>query len=137
MASDLHVSTIGELWPIPLKKFETLYGDQQGQLVWKLCRGIDEETVKDRKNAKSVSCGKTFYGPHRNLKTMEIVQYWLNQLASELTERLQGDCILNDRLPELLTVSRHHYLRQASPFMFLSSLALLLLFLLLLLLSEM
>jgi hypothetical protein len=58
----------------------------------------------DRRLAKSVSCGKTFYG-HNNLLSMEQVHTWLRQLTGELTERLRKDADLHARIPQLLTVS--------------------------------
>lgn len=101
---DLGCSTIGEVVQTPLASLRALYGDADADWLFKLVRGVDGDTVEDRRLAKSVSCGKTFYG-HNNLRSMEQVHTWLRQLAGELAERLRKDADLHARIPQLLTVS--------------------------------
>ncbi len=101
---DLQCTTIGEVVQTPLAQLQSLYGADTADWLFKLVRGVDEDQVEDRRLAKSVSCGKTFYG-HNNLRSLEQVLTWLKQLAGELTERLRGDASMNERIPQLLTVS--------------------------------
>jgi DNA polymerase eta len=104
VARDLQATTIGEVVQAPQRRLEQLYGESTAEWLWHLVRGVDGEKVEDRANAKSIGCGKTFYG-RNNLRSLEQVHRWLAQLAGELTERLASDAELNERVPQLLTVS--------------------------------
>jgi DNA polymerase eta len=101
---DLDCSTIGEVVERPLSRLEALYGESDAAWLFKLVRGVDDDSVEDRRLAKSVSCGKTFFG-NNNLREMEQIHRWLRQLAGELTQRLRRDAELHARIPQLLTVS--------------------------------
>lgn len=103
VARDLQATTIGEVVAVPQRRLEQLYGEATAEWLWHLVRGQDGEKVEDRAHAKSVGCGKTFY--RNNLASFEQVHRWLTQLACELTERLAADAELNERVPQLVTVS--------------------------------
>jgi hypothetical protein len=67
-------------------------------------QGKDDEEVKPRTLPKSISCGKTFRG-HSALTSLTAVHSWLQQLATELQERLEADRRDHQRMPSQLTVS--------------------------------
>lgn len=46
--------------------------DCTAQWVWRICRGLDDDIVEDRKLPKSLSCGKTFYS-RNNLRSLDEV----------------------------------------------------------------
>jgi DNA polymerase eta len=76
----LGISTVGELASQPLPRLEQLFGNSTALWLWKISRGMDEDKVEDRKLAKSLSCGKTFYG-RTSLRTFKEVERWLLELA--------------------------------------------------------
>ncbi|CAF98622.1 unnamed protein product, partial [Tetraodon nigroviridis] len=91
----LPLGSVGELFSsLPIGKIQWLYD---------LCRGVDFEAVKPRQLPKSIGCSKNFPGK-TSLATKEQVQYWLNQLALELEERLTKDREANGRVAKMLTV---------------------------------
>ena len=55
-----------------------------------ICQGIDHEPVRIRTIPKSISCGKNFPGREK-LNTAQKVLHWLNELGSEIIERLEID----------------------------------------------
>jgi DNA polymerase eta len=67
-------------------------------------QGKDDEEVKPRTLPKSISCGKTFRGASA-LTGLTAVHGWLQQLATELQERLEADRRDHQRMPSQLTVS--------------------------------
>jgi hypothetical protein len=68
-----------------------------------IARGVEEEPVRVRALPKSHSCSKTFTG--RNMiTTIQQAQKWLDELASELFERIDADRDENGRIPTLLTI---------------------------------
>ncbi len=103
VARDLEATTIGEIVAVPQRRLEQLYGESTAEWLWHLVRGVDGEKVEDRATAKSIGCGKTYY--RNNLKSFDQIHRWLAQLAGELVERLASDAELNERIPQLLTVS--------------------------------
>ena len=58
--------------------------------LYEVCRGIDNEKVKERHLAESVGCSKNFTGGNC-LDTRTKVSYWMRQLATELVERLEKE----------------------------------------------
>ncbi|KAL4428594.1 hypothetical protein ABPG77_008906 [Micractinium sp. CCAP 211/92] len=102
--SELGIGTVGELASTPLPRLEAVFGEKDAQLLAALARGITDDTVEERKLAKSVSCGKTFRG-RQALRDLHAVHTWLLELAGELSERIEADREDNNRVPTLLTVS--------------------------------
>jgi DNA polymerase eta len=73
-------------------------------LFFNLLQGKDDDEVKPRTLPKSISCGKTFRGASA-LTGLTAVHSWLQQLATELQERLEADRREHQRIPSQLTVS--------------------------------
>ncbi|XP_017283968.1 DNA polymerase eta [Kryptolebias marmoratus] len=99
----LGVENMGDLTRFSQAELGHHFGDKTGPWLYDLCRGIEFEPVKPRQLPKSIGCSKTFPGKTA-LTTTEQVQYWLQQLALELEERLTKDREANGRVAKLLTV---------------------------------
>ncbi|KAL4434375.1 hypothetical protein ABPG75_000816 [Micractinium tetrahymenae] len=102
--SELGIETVGELAATPLPRLEAVFGEKDAQWLAALARGVTDDSVEERKLAKSISCGKTFRG-RQALRDLDVVHSWLLELGGELNERLEADREANNRLPTLLTVS--------------------------------
>ncbi|XP_051471474.1 DNA polymerase eta isoform X2 [Apus apus] len=74
--------------------------------LYDLCRGIEEEPVKNRYLPQSIGCSKNFPG-RTALATQKEVQHWLLQLALELESRLSKDRSQNHRVARQLMVVIH------------------------------
>lgn len=72
--------------------------------MYNIARGIDLEPVTPRLIPESIGCCKNFPGLNA-LKTITVIKQWLNELASEIAERLAKDIEKNKRRAKLLTVS--------------------------------
>ncbi|KAK9915303.1 hypothetical protein WJX75_007291 [Coccomyxa subellipsoidea] len=99
----LGITSVGELSAVPLRRLEAVCGHADALWLHRLSRGIDDEEVKERQLAQSISCGKTFRG-HTALKAFPAVHKWLGELGHELEERIAADRAENERVPRLLTV---------------------------------
>ncbi|XP_059215380.1 DNA polymerase eta [Centropristis striata] len=99
----LEIENMGDLTRFSQAQLAQHFGDKTGQWLYDLCRGIEFEAVKPRQLPKSIGCSKNFPGK-TSLATKEQVQYWLQQLALELEERLTKDREVNGRVAKLLTV---------------------------------
>ncbi|NXD36671.1 POLH polymerase, partial [Copsychus sechellarum] len=86
----LGVEYIGELTQFSETELQTHFGDKTGSWLYDLCRGIEEEPVKNRYLPQSIGCSKNFPGKSA-LATQKAVQHWLLQLALELESRLNKD----------------------------------------------
>ncbi|XP_074674294.1 DNA polymerase eta isoform X2 [Strix aluco] len=71
--------------------------------LYDLCRGIEDEPVKNRYLPQSIGCSKNFPG-RTALATQKEVQHWLLQLALELESRLIKDRSQNHRVAKQLMV---------------------------------
>lgn len=58
--------------------------------LYQLSLGFDDEAVTPRQLPKSIGCNKNFNGPEA-LRTKEKVKFWINQLSTEVVERIQRD----------------------------------------------
>ncbi|NXW78232.1 POLH polymerase, partial [Hirundo rustica] len=99
----LGVEYIGELTQFSETELQTHFGDKTGSWLYDLCRGIEEEPVKDRYLPQSIGCSKNFPGKLA-LATQKAVQHWLLQLALELESRLNKDRSQNHRVARQLMV---------------------------------
>uniref|UniRef100_A0A665X2Y5 DNA polymerase eta n=1 Tax=Echeneis naucrates TaxID=173247 RepID=A0A665X2Y5_ECHNA len=99
----LGIENMGDLTQFSQADLGQHFGEKTGQWLYDLCRGIDFEAVKPRQLPKSIGCSKNFPGK-TSLATKQQVQYWLQQLALELEERLTKDREVNGRVAKLLTV---------------------------------
>ncbi|TRZ25142.1 hypothetical protein HGM15179_001950 [Zosterops borbonicus] len=99
----LGVEYIGELTQFSETELRTHFGDKTGSWLYDLCRGIEEEPVKNRYLPQSIGCSKNFPGKSA-LATQKAVQHWLLQLALELESRLEKDRSQNHRVARQLMV---------------------------------
>ncbi|NXO20868.1 POLH polymerase, partial [Cisticola juncidis] len=99
----LGVEYIGELTQFSETELQTHFGDKTGSWLYDLCRGIEEEPVKNRYLPLSIGCSKNFPGKSA-LATQKAVQHWLLQLALELESRLNKDRSQNRRVARQLMV---------------------------------
>ncbi|NXY21353.1 POLH polymerase, partial [Atrichornis clamosus] len=99
----LGVEYIGELTQFSETELQTHFGDKTGSWLYDLCRGIEEEPVKNRYLPQSIGCSKNFPG-RTALATQKAVQHWLLQLALELESRLNKDRSQNHRVARQLMV---------------------------------
>ncbi|NWS44905.1 POLH polymerase, partial [Probosciger aterrimus] len=99
----LGVEYIGELTQYSETELQTHFGDKTGSWLYYLCRGIEEEPVKNRYLPQSIGCSKNFPGKTA-LATQKEVQHWLLQLALELESRLIKDRSQNHRVAKQLMV---------------------------------
>ncbi|NXF04734.1 POLH polymerase, partial [Smithornis capensis] len=99
----LGVEYIGQLTQFTETELQTHFGDKTGSWLYDLCRGIEEEPVKNRYLPQSIGCSKNFPG-RAALATQKAVQHWLLQLALELESRLNKDRSQNHRVARQLMV---------------------------------
>ncbi|NXE22274.1 POLH polymerase, partial [Ardeotis kori] len=99
----LGVEYIGELTQFSETELQTHFGDKTGSWLYDLCRGIEDEPVKNRYLPQSIGCSKNFPG-RTALATQKEVQHWLLQLALELESRLTKDRSQNHRVAKQLMV---------------------------------
>ncbi|NXA19060.1 POLH polymerase, partial [Ibidorhyncha struthersii] len=99
----LGVEYIGQLTQYSETELQTHFGDKTGSWLYDLCRGIEEEPVKNRYLPQSIGCSKNFPGKTA-LATQKEVQHWLLQLALELESRLIKDRSQNHRVAKQLMV---------------------------------
>ncbi|NXG68981.1 POLH polymerase, partial [Baryphthengus martii] len=99
----LGVEYIGELTQFSETELQTHFGDKTGSWLYDLCRGIEDEPVKNRHLPQSIGCSKNFPG-RTALATRKEVQHWLLQLALELESRLIKDRSQNQRVAKQLMV---------------------------------
>ncbi|XP_050750115.1 DNA polymerase eta [Gymnogyps californianus] len=99
----LGVEYIGQLTQFSETELQTHFGDKTGSWLYDLCRGIEEEPVKNRYLPQSIGCSKNFPGKTA-LATQKEVQHWLLQLALELESRLVKDRSQNHRVAKQLMV---------------------------------
>ncbi|XP_029891695.1 DNA polymerase eta isoform X2 [Aquila chrysaetos chrysaetos] len=99
----LGVENIGQLTQFSETELQTHFGDKTGSWLYDLCRGIEDEPVKNRYLPQSIGCSKNFPGKTA-LATQKEVQHWLLQLALELESRLTKDRSQNHRVAKQLMV---------------------------------
>ncbi|NWX91028.1 POLH polymerase, partial [Nothoprocta pentlandii] len=97
------VEYIGQLTRISEAELQTHFGDKPGSWLYELCRGIEDEPVKNRHLAQSIGCSKNFPGKTA-LATQKEVQHWILQLSLELECRLIKDRSQNQRVAKQLMV---------------------------------
>lgn len=71
--------------------------------LYKIARGIELEPVTVRLVSKSIGCCKKFPG-RTALVSCEDVQYWVNELSNEITDRLNKDLEENNRKAKHMVV---------------------------------
>ncbi|KAL1537541.1 DNA-directed DNA polymerase [Salvia divinorum] len=104
----LGVNTVGDLLQFSEEKLQEHHGINTGTWLWNIARGICGDQVEGRLLPKSHGSGKTFPG-RQALKKFSTVQKWLNELCSELSERLLRDLEQNKRIARTLTLHASAY----------------------------
>ncbi|XP_064014853.1 DNA polymerase eta isoform X2 [Pogoniulus pusillus] len=99
----LGIEYIGQLTQFSETELQTHFGDKTGSWLYDLCRGIEDEPVKNRYLPQSIGCSKNFPG-RTALATQKEVQHWLLQLALELESRLIKDRSQHNRVAKQLMV---------------------------------
>ncbi|KAJ8044503.1 DNA polymerase eta [Holothuria leucospilota] len=107
VTQDLNVTNMGDLVKYTEQELQAKVGSKTGVWLYRTCRGFEDEPVRPRQLPKSVGCSKNFLGKSC-LNTVEKVKFWLGQLSEEVSERLQKEEDLNNRIPKSLSV----YVRQ-------------------------
>jgi len=103
VCSNLKAEKMSDLAKYSMSELQGRFGDKTGEWLFQISHGVDHEPVRPRQLAKSTGCGKNFPGKSK-LATGEQVKYWVDQLASELHERLTRESELNNREAKLLGV---------------------------------
>ncbi|XP_047954916.1 DNA polymerase eta [Salvia hispanica] len=104
----LAVNTVGDLLQFSEAKLQDLCGINTGTWLWNIARGVCGDQVEGRLLPKSHGSGKTFPG-RQALRKFSTVQKWLNDLCSELSERLLRDLEQNKRIARTLTLHASAY----------------------------
>ncbi|XP_035899540.1 DNA polymerase eta [Anopheles stephensi] len=100
----LKIKFMSELVQFPESLLQQHFDERMGSWMYLMARGIDLEAVTAKFHSKSIGCCKRF--PGKNAITgLATLNHWLNELASEVTERLEKDLDENNRTAKLLTVS--------------------------------
>lgn len=72
--------------------------------LFQMAQGVDLEAVTPRFASKSIGCCKKFPG-RNSIKGIATLTHWLNELATEIVERLEKDEIENSRVAKQIVVS--------------------------------
>ncbi|XP_052865482.1 DNA polymerase eta [Anopheles cruzii] len=100
----LKIQFMSELVQFPEALLQQHFDERLGSWMYLMARGIDLETVTAKFHSKSIGCCKRF--PGKNAITgLATLQHWLNELATEVVERLEKDLDENNRTAKQMTVS--------------------------------
>ncbi|XP_053657779.1 DNA polymerase eta [Anopheles marshallii] len=100
----LKIKFMSELVQFPESELQHHFDERMGSWMYLMARGIDLEAVTAKFHSKSIGCCKRF--PGKNAITgLGTLNHWLNELASEVTERLEKDLDENNRTAKQLTIS--------------------------------
>ncbi|GAA5878358.1 hypothetical protein JCM8547_007530 [Rhodosporidiobolus lusitaniae] len=77
--------TVGDLLKLPLSELKAKLGEESGQWLWEIVRGLDYTEVETKTQVKSMLSSKNFR-PY--ITTYGEVLHWLTILATELALRL-------------------------------------------------
>ncbi|XP_058060773.1 DNA polymerase eta [Anopheles bellator] len=100
----LKIQFMSELVQFPEALLQQHFDERLGSWMYLMARGIDLEAVTAKFHSKSIGCCKRF--PGKNAITgLATLQHWLNELATEVVERLEKDLDENNRTAKQMTVS--------------------------------
>ncbi|XP_028151092.2 DNA polymerase eta isoform X1 [Diabrotica virgifera virgifera] len=102
--NELGISKMAELASFSEKQLVDKFGMKSGSWLYSLARGIDMEPVVSKLISKSIGCCKRFPG-RTSLVTHSAIQHWTNELATEISERLEKDQEENNRKAKQMIVS--------------------------------
>ncbi|XP_023026507.1 DNA polymerase eta [Leptinotarsa decemlineata] len=104
LSEELQISNMGELIRFSEKELIKRFDEKNGKWLFNIARGIDLDPVTTRLVSKSIGCCKRFPGVNC-LTTQDDVEHWLNELASEISERLEKDLEENNRRAKQMVIS--------------------------------
>ncbi|KAJ8922231.1 hypothetical protein NQ315_004168 [Exocentrus adspersus] len=96
LTDQLKISKMSELIKFTEKELVKLFDEKTGKWLYNIARGIDYEQVTPRLISKSIGCCKKFPGKSA-LTSAESVEHWVNELTSEISERMEKDAQENNR----------------------------------------
>lgn len=96
---------LGSVAVLSLPTLSAALGDETARWVFDICRGVDQEKVKETEGVlvKSVTASKNF--PTTAVLSEE-VQRWVSLLAKDVVSRVEVDAARNERYPKNCTI---HY----------------------------
>ncbi|KAG4072977.1 hypothetical protein HA402_006657 [Bradysia odoriphaga] len=100
----LKIKLMSELSTFSLTELQRTFDDKTGLWLFQMAQGIDLEAVTPRFASKSIGCCKKFPG-RNSIKGIATLTHWLNELATEIVERLDKDEIENSRVAKQIVVS--------------------------------
>ncbi|XP_056647821.1 DNA polymerase eta [Diorhabda sublineata] len=100
----LEITKMGELVEFSEHQLIEKFGTKNGSWLYNIARGIDTEPVVSKLISKSIGCCKRFPG-RSSLTTFAVIQHWMNELALEISERLQKDIKENNRKAKQMVIS--------------------------------
>ncbi|CAG9862589.1 unnamed protein product [Phyllotreta striolata] len=104
LSEDLGITKMGELSNFSEKQLIEKFGKKNGSWLYDIARGINYDPVVTRLISKSIGCCKRFPG-RTALQTHDVVQHWMNELAEEISERLEKDLEENRRRAKQMTIN--------------------------------
>ncbi|XP_044727872.1 DNApol-eta [Chrysoperla carnea] len=96
LSEDLNITYMSELEKFSEKALQEKYDTKLGTWLYNIARGVDMEPVTVRLCPKSIGCCKRFPGAS-SLLTPKDVEHWIDQLAQEVSERLNQDMLEYNR----------------------------------------
>ncbi|MEN6458211.1 MAG: DNA polymerase IV [Thermoguttaceae bacterium] len=81
----LGIRTIGQLHQWPIETLRSRFGSQ-GEHLWQLAHGIDDDPVVAEREAKSISHETTF---EQDIDDLDVVRVWLIDLTEQVAWRLR------------------------------------------------
>lgn len=98
-------TTITDILPIPLEKFQSALGKEEGTWVYNVIRGVEFSEVAERSKPQSMLSQKTFTPP---IPGIEKAEYWIRMFSKELFDRVVAlDTPTSRRRPRTLAVNHH------------------------------
>ncbi|KAG5869676.1 hypothetical protein JTB14_035602 [Gonioctena quinquepunctata] len=104
LSEELQITNMAELVQFSESELIRRFDEKNGKFLYNIARGIDSDPVTTRLVPKSIGCCKRFPGK-TSLLTQETVTHWLNELATEISERLEKDLEENNRRAKQMVVS--------------------------------
>nr|XP_023026561.1 DNA polymerase eta-like [Leptinotarsa decemlineata] len=104
ISEELQILHIGELMKFTEKELIQKFEEKTGKWLYNIARGVDLEPVKSRIISKSISCCKRFPGKNCLISSGS-VEKWMNELALEISERLEKDMEENSRKAKQIVIS--------------------------------
>ncbi|XP_043281577.1 DNApol-eta isoform X2 [Venturia canescens] len=108
ITESLGCNVMADLTRFSLQDLQKRFDEKTGSWLYNIARGIDNESVVTRLVCKSIGASKNFPGKQAIVK-LEMLKHWVNELAIDVSDRLEQDREENERRATTLTVSFSHY----------------------------